>query len=153
MRKKRIQTMIASGTGSDQRSSAWFCSLLCYCMAKCPLYVISVQDTTQNTLYIIWCLVNINNTCDLVRNIRRTTQLVIYGIPSQKSIIHICIYLQESHSQNFHPERLRKRAVRAASTKLCNVYWKQWPLMEKTFMKYLRLKFALTIFWILLSGL
>ena len=42
-------------------------SLLLYCMTKCPLHVTSAQGTTQDTLYINWCLLNVNNISDVLK--------------------------------------------------------------------------------------
>ena len=35
------------------RSSALFCSVLCYCMAKYPLHAMSTHGKSLDTLYII----------------------------------------------------------------------------------------------------
>ena len=39
----------------------------CFCIRKIPLHATSTQDTIQNTRCITWCLLNVNNICDLLR--------------------------------------------------------------------------------------
>ena len=51
-------------------------------MTKYLLYVTSAQVTTQNTLYIIWCLLNVNNICDLLRIAWSTTKWAIHHMLS-----------------------------------------------------------------------
>ena len=38
------------------------------------LYAISTKITIQNTLYIAWSLLSVNNICDLLRNTWRKTE-------------------------------------------------------------------------------
>ena len=42
-------------------------SLFLYCMTKCPLHVTSAQVTTQDTLHMNWCLLNVNNISDVLK--------------------------------------------------------------------------------------
>ena len=115
MRKKRIQIMIASGNGSDQRSSAWFCSLLCYCMSKypcscnfCPLPLTKypLQHRVQHKTYIIWFLLNVDNICYLLRMTWRKTKSVTHDLPSLNLY---SIFLLKNHTQNHHATSLKKR--------------------------------------------
>ena len=54
IQEKRIKVIVANSNevwiwdnaGSDQRSSALFCSLGCCCMTKYPLYVTSAESRT-----------------------------------------------------------------------------------------------------------
>ena len=67
---------------SDQRSNASFCSLLCYRMTKYPF--ICNLSTIYNIryIYIFWCLLNVNNICDLLRITWRKTKCVIHDMPT-----------------------------------------------------------------------
>ena len=58
-----------------------YCLLLCYCLIKDLSHVTSTQGKTQDTLYIIWYLLNINNVCDLLRIVWRTKKWVIHAMP------------------------------------------------------------------------
>ena len=66
-------------------------------MRKSPLHVSTTQDTTGNTLYITWCLLNVNNICDLLTNTWRTTEGVIHGVTT------LSLYCYKIQTQNFHP--------------------------------------------------
>ena len=56
-------------------TTAWPCSLLCYCRRKSPLHANSTQGTIQNTLHIIWCLLNVSNISDLLRYAWKTKRM------------------------------------------------------------------------------
>ena len=74
-------------------------------MRKYPLHVTLALGTTQNTLYITWCLINVNDSCDLLRYSRRAIKWVIRDMVS----LHpssISIFLQEVHTQTFQPTPL-----------------------------------------------
>ena len=81
-----------------------------YYMRKYPLHGTSALGTRQNTLYITWSLVNVNNSCDLLRYSRSTTKWVIRDTVS----LHpssISIFLQEVHTQSFHPTPLGRGSL------------------------------------------
>lgn len=82
-----------------------FSSLLCYCMIKYQLQVTLAQCATQDTLYVIWCLLSGNNIGNLLRIPLRPTKWVICSIPSLNLS---SILFQKSQTQNYHSTHLRK---------------------------------------------
>ena len=80
------------------RSSALFCSVLCYCMTKYPLHATSTQGKTLDTLYIIWGLLNIYSICDFERIAWRTTKWEIRDMPSLNLS---SIFLLKGYTQNY----------------------------------------------------
>ena len=88
------------------RDLAWFCSLLCYCVRMYPLHVTSAWSVRQTKLHITWCLIDLNNICDLLRNAWRTTNWVIHDILSLN--LSSIFFYRTLKLKNFHPT-LRKK--------------------------------------------
>ena len=69
------------------------------------LQVILAQGTTQDTLWCHWCLLTVNNTCDLLRIAWR---LIKWVTDDMLSLNIFFISLLKSPIQNYQPTPLRK---------------------------------------------
>ena len=114
----------------------------------------STRYNTQNTFYITWYLLNVNNICDLLRNALRATNWVIHGMPSypyfyRKETLKYSILSPEESGWGWQVDSNNFAYI---TTKLGNLCWKRCLLMEKNIHEIPRLKFFLIVIWILQSG-